>query len=1141
MSQTLRAGSLTIDETLAADGQPAIYFRSTRDSGREFFSLQAAQGVDQSIRINKHNAAGEIVATGVLKDTLTYPVDDSPTFAAVTVTGNVTVAGSVNSKLDVVRLTAGGPITAAHFGKYLYAAPGDWSAGITLPLVTATVPGTTITIINKTGDAINEHTTGSLLIADAVATFIWHREGPTGPAYWITNLSSKAVNSLSVGKLNADPGVAFDVVGAIKASTTISAPVIEATTTLSSVGRTNLAGPTMIGGDTGGAYAYTLDVLGTGRTTGAMTVDGRLTANGQTDLKGLLTADAGATVTGNLTVDGETLYVDSASNQVGIGTLSPQGKLHVTGDVRIGTQTSALVLGRDDVYNRGTVKVFDINGGYRPLALNPDGAAVTIGNVTVATAAALDVAGSIHADHLEIGPTGNSYGTLGWDGLYVPSRVRTGAVIVGDVQQIDAANIGGSMRVERLNITGDNFADAQPLAIYKTGATTGVVRYEGLAGGNTLEFQNGAVTPMRFQADGRIGILTTGDAKGQLHIGFGMTAAQDWIFSQGSVEPTSSTAPGVGYYSSLLAKGMSINPVDNMVTVYTPWNNAFGAGILSGSGGTMDFLTAMVPTPDHADIVRAPKDLMRMRITADGHVGIGTGTPAQTLDVSGTVSASAYTFTGVTAPTITYRDIPVDQGAPPGGATEMILFHGSDGSGPDRITVRAPEISLQTYDGGIMSADNAAGANDRVRIQSNGTVTFNNNVNIGIKDAPSPAGLNIYGSASLFQSLSVANDVSIGGSLTCGSIVVSGTNNLSLLGLSTPIIGNTSEVYLIDNTVITTPNITNTFRYNGRKKHVRIYLVGGGGGGGSGGALTPSNTGNRFDRLVGGGGGGSGYISQCEFDNIINGALFDITLGGGGNGGTAVSGNNTGNPGSNGGTTKLTYYTQSPDVYYTYTAPGGGGAMADIHGGYGMGGNGWFGGGGSIHFNYYYEDVYNAGAARYDRYYYFDLKPVSPGTGASNAIKYYNNISSTYTQNGLAGFTTNNNSTNITNPIYGEYIKQDVGQYSNLYLFGGKGGGGGGLGGYDGYGVNNVTINGTTAWFRSLPGGGGGGQGGGNGGMYRTLPSKYPAVNNPTGQDGVRGGGGGGGAAYPVPGFPSTISGGAGGRGGDGYVLMEFY
>ena len=1014
MSQpVVRTGSLIIDDTLAADS--AIYFKSTRDSGREFYSLQPAQGTDTSLRINKHNATGEIIATGVLKDTMTYPVDENPTFASVGVTGNLIVGGTVNSKLDVVRLTSGGAVGAAYFGKHIYAAPGNWAAGLTLQ-ASNVAPGTTVTVINKTGGAITEHTTGSLLVEDAAATFIWHREGLSGPSYWITSLSGKAVDSLAVGKLNADPGVAFDVVGTIKASDSIIAPVIEATAaapvvSLSSAGRTHLLGPTMIG-DTSGAYTYMLDVLGTGRTTGAMTVGGGLTVGGAVSasgglsvagaasvgngltvtgaasvgngltvggaasvgngltVTGALTANGGSTlggntsmtgnasITGGMTVKDGALTVNSVNGNVGIGTAAPVAPLHVFGDnasMYVGSQTAHVIMERDPWYSRGIVRVYDVNNGNRPLALNPRGGQVTVGNIFIPTAD-LDVAGTMRSDVVVVGPVQSPYCSIDQSGLFASGIIRSGMTVVGTPEneycRINATgvNINGNTRSTKLAVGPSYYVDNNELQI-DTVNVLGAMRSNRLNIISTLPYNQNDYGPLSLYKSTEYNANITFSGNGKLDFTVGSNIAMSMDYTA-----------GVGFY---------------------------------------------------------------------GFTTVGTKNSPQTFVVNGTT----------------------------------------------------------------------------------------------MLDGPAFAN----------------KDMSVNGTLTCGNLVVNSITSPSNLKLDVNTEKNlitASEYYLIDSTLIL-PGVEYTFTYTGSKKRVRIYLVGGGGGGGSGGALNASNTGNRFDRLVGGGGGGSGYISQFELSNISSGARFQINLGAGGNGGAAVSANNTGRGGSSGGTSKVNYLSRTSDAYYTYTAPGGGGAAADIHGGYGKGGDGWFGGGGSIHFNYYYEDVYNAGAVRYDRYYYFDLKPVSAGTGASSAIVYYDNILNTYTRNGISGFTTNNSNTIITNPIYSEYIKQDVWQYSSLYLFGGKGGGGGGLGGYDGYGVGYIIVNGDDKRFRSLPGGGGGGAGGGNGGMVRSLPSRYGELNSPTGQNGVYGGGGGGGAAYPVLG--NTISGGAGGKGGDGYVLMEFY
>lgn len=46
------------------------------------------------------------------------------------------------------------------------------------------------------------------------------------------------------------------------------------------------------------------------------------------------------TINNNLTVDSGTLYVDSVNNRVGVGTVSPTTSLDVSGDIKVGVNTS---------------------------------------------------------------------------------------------------------------------------------------------------------------------------------------------------------------------------------------------------------------------------------------------------------------------------------------------------------------------------------------------------------------------------------------------------------------------------------------------------------------------------------------------------------------------------------------------------------------------------------------------------------------------------------------------------------------------------------------------------------------------------------------------------------------------------------
>lgn len=121
---------------------------------------------------------------------------------------------------------------------------------------------------------------------------------------------------------------------------------------------------------------------------------------------------------------------------------------------------------------------------------------------------------------------------------------------------------------------------------------------------------------------------------------------------------------------------------------------------------------------------------------------------AEKLSVAGGTISGPLSVTGLTSigtalklaappgdpsPMIATRTIPTGQGAA-NERTELIVFHGNDGTngaGPDAITLRAPEIRLQTYDNGsVVSIDDAAGSNDRLVISPNGAATFKGDLTV---------------------------------------------------------------------------------------------------------------------------------------------------------------------------------------------------------------------------------------------------------------------------------------------------------------------------------------------------------------------------------------------------------------------------
>jgi hypothetical protein len=110
--------------------------------------------------------------------------------------------------------------------------------------------------------------------------------------------------------------------------------------------------------------------------------------------------------------------------------------------------------------------------------------------------------------------------------------------------------------------------------------------------------------------------------------------------------------------------------------------------------------------------------------TASVKVGIGTSTPAKTLDVAGTIKMNDLYFVPPSlydpAPTITSRVIPAGQGEGP-EKSELILFHSNDAT--DQIALRAPAISFQTYNSSsVHDISNNAGYHPRMYIMPDGRV-----------------------------------------------------------------------------------------------------------------------------------------------------------------------------------------------------------------------------------------------------------------------------------------------------------------------------------------------------------------------------------------------------------------------------------
>ena len=353
--------------------------------------------------------------------------------------------------------------------------------------------------------------------------------------------------------------------------------------------------------------------------------DGAVGINTSTNAGYKLDVNGTARVSGNLTVDTNTLFVDATNNRVGIGTTTPTAKLHIKG-----TGDSSVWVTTDD-FNSGTNTGTVIRIGTRSSTGNTQGWIDAL-NSGVSSYGNLIIAG--FGGNVLIGTTTDA----GYK-LDVNGTARVSGIVYADSTINQPTSFGNKLLfMNSGNYSKIALADSTNWSLdYHSGTTVADVGYHRFYTGSTL----GWVERLRIENNGNVGIGTTTPTD-KLHI---VDNTNGNKFARISAGGTDASAAWV----------VQNDQVDNVV--YRVFGSAVSgtqmgislarsASLLANLGGSGKFL---VGTYSSTDFVMGTGNQERMRLVdSTGNFLVGTTTDlGNKLEVSGTVNATAYKINNV--------------------------------------------------------------------------------------------------------------------------------------------------------------------------------------------------------------------------------------------------------------------------------------------------------------------------------------------------------------------------------------------------------------------------------------------------------------------------------------------------------------
>jgi len=317
---------------------------------------------------------------------------------------------------------------------------------------------------------------------------------------------------------------------------------------------------------------------------------------------------AGGNITGNFSVDTNTLYVDAASNQVGIGTASPAYPLHIDNSIgasirltKTTTHTDGLFIGMDGNnsyfinYESGFSAFY--NNGSEKMRITGSG---NVGIGTSSPSAPLDIAHDMFPStaNFDLQASKTAYGNINFKGIANTGAITQQQGITWEVVDYDGTTDYG---VQAQIAVGNNGTAGTFMGFFTTNS-----------------YGLGPIQRLHINSEGNVGIGTSSPDT-LLHIESAQNSIIRLTDNDGSVE--NGSISGKIEFENFDAASGGVN--------------AYIAGVNEGIDGNIRLAFGTGSSNSPAE---------RMSITSSGNVGIGTTAAEQLLTVGDTVSGAINTF-----------------------------------------------------------------------------------------------------------------------------------------------------------------------------------------------------------------------------------------------------------------------------------------------------------------------------------------------------------------------------------------------------------------------------------------------------------------------------------------------------------------